>query len=75
MLSMELKWLTLQQTTKSLDVTNLKAFPDDKIKVAKMKISLLDKVENTVGKGKNAGYQQCFPKLSFLGSLIVGIVW
>ena len=34
-----------------------------------------------VGKGENAGYQhfllfsQCFPKLSSLGSLKVGIVW
>ena len=38
-------------------------------------------VENTVGKGENAGYQhfllfpQCFPKLSSLGSLKVAIVW
>ena len=35
-----------------------------------MMISLYDRVENTVGKGENAGYQhfllfpQCFPKLS-----------
>ena len=40
-------------------------------------ISLFDRVENTVGKGENAGYQhfllcpQCFPKPSFLGSLKV----
>ena len=39
---------------------------DDKLEVAKMKISLLDSVQNTVGKGENAGYQhfllsvQCF---------------
>ena len=39
----------------------------------------LDKVENIVGKGENAGYQHflhfplCFQKASFLGSLQVGI--
>ena len=39
-----------------------------------MKNSLFDRVENTVGKGENAGNQhfllfpQCFPKPSFLGS-------
>ena len=44
-------------------------------------ISLYDRVENTVGKGENAGYQhfllfpQCFPKASSTGSLKVGIVW
>ena len=42
---------------KILDVTKLKAFADDKLNVAKMTISLLDTVENTVGKGENAGYQ------------------
>ena len=41
----------------------------------------LEKVENIVVKGENAGYQhfllfpQCFQKLSFSGSLKVGIVW
>ena len=61
---------------KILDVTNLKAFADDKLNVAKMKISLYDRVENIVGgKGKNAGnrhfllFPQCFPKPSSLGSL------
>ena len=42
---------------KFLDVTKLKAFADDKLKVAKMTIFLFDRVENTVGKGENAGYQ------------------
>ena len=66
---------------KILDVTNLKAFADDKLNVVGMMIPLLDRVENTVGKGGNAGYQhfllflQCFPKPSSLGSLKVGIVW
>ena len=46
-----------------------------------MKISLFDRVENTVRKGENAGYKhfllfpQRFPKSSFLGSLKVGIMW
>ena len=63
------------------DLTKLKAFADDKLNVAKRMISLFDRVENTVEKGENAGYQhfllfpQCFPKPSPLGSLKVGIVW
>ena len=62
-------------------MTKLKAFVDDKLNGAEMKISLYDRVENAVGKGENAGYQhfllfqQCFPKPSSLGSLRVGIVW
>ena len=53
----------------------LKAFADDKLNVARMLISLLHRMENTVGKGENAGYQHfllfplCFPKPSSLGSL------
>ena len=64
-----------------LDVTKFKAFADDKLKVAEIRISFFDRVENTFGKGENAGYQhfllfpQCFPKPSSLGLLIVGIVW
>ena len=59
--------------------SKLKAFADDKLNTAVMMISLIDRVENTVGKGENAGYQyfllfpQCFPKPS-LGSLKVGIM-
>ena len=62
-------------------MTKLKALADDKIYVAKMMISVLDRVENIVWKGENAGYQyflfftQCFRKASFPGSLNVGIVW
>ena len=73
--------LTLSQMTKSLDEIKLKAHADDKLNVAKMMISLLDGVQNTVGKEENAGYQhfllfpQCFPKPSSLGSLKVGTVW
>ena len=62
------------------DRTKLKTFADDILNVAKMMISLFDRVENTVEK-KNAGYQhfllfpRCFPKPSPLGSLKVRIVW
>ena len=60
-----------------LDVTKLKALADDKLIVARMMISLLNRVENTVGKGENAGYQhfllfpQCIPKPSSLRSFCV----
>ena len=43
-----------------------------------MMVFVFDRVENTVGKGENAGYQhfllfpQCLQKASFLGSLKVG---
>ena len=66
---------------KILDVTKLKQFADDKLNIARMMISLLERVENIVGKGKNVGYQhfllflQCLPKPSSYGSLKVGIVW
>ena len=42
---------------KILDVTKLKAFADDHLKVAQMMVSFFDWVENTVGKGENAGNQ------------------
>ena len=53
---------------KFLDMTILKAFADNKIKVLKMMIFVFDRVENIVGKGENAGYQhfllfpQCFQR-------------
>ena len=46
--------------SKILDKTKLKAFTDDKINVAKMMISLSDRAENIMGKGKNVCYQH-FP--------------
>ena len=51
-------------------MSQLKAFADDTLKIMKMIIFLFDRVENTVGKGENAGYQhflifpRCFPKMS-----------
>ena len=73
--------LNLYQTTKKkLDETKFKIFAGNKMKVAKMRISLFDRVENIVGKGENAGNQhfllfpQCFPKPCSLGLLKGGIV-
>ena len=66
---------------KILDWFKLKAFADDKIKMTENLKFVLGRVENTVGKGENAGYQhfllflQCFQKDSFSGSSKVGIVW
>ena len=66
---------------KILDLSKLKAFAEDKIDVVEMMISLLNRVENTVGKGEHVGnqhvllLQQSVPKPSSLGSLKVGIVW
>ena len=45
---------------KILEVTKLNAFADNKLNVAKMANSLFNRVENAVGKGENAGYQQFF---------------
>ena len=65
---------------KILTKSKLKVFADEK-NFVKMTISLLDRVENIVGKGENAGYQHFlffplgFPKLSSLGSLKVLFLW
>ena len=63
------EWLTLYLPNNDIIlVTKLKAFADDKLSVAKMRISLFDRGENIEGKGENAGYQHfllfplCFPK-------------
>ena len=55
------------------DASEFKAVADDKLHIAKMMISLLDQVENTVGKGENAF--QCFSKPSASGSLKVRILY
>ena len=62
-------------------MSKLNGFPDEKLIVAKMTISLFAREENNMRKEENPGYQQfllfpqCFLKLSSLGSLKVGIVW
>ena len=43
---------------KILALTKLKTFADDKFDVAKILVSLCDRLENIVGKGENAGNQQ-----------------
>ena len=66
---------------KILDKAKLKAFADDKKDVTENLKFVLERVENIVGKGENAGYKHfllfplCFQKASFSGSLKVGIVW
>ena len=52
-----LPWYTSLSNDKILDVTKLKAFADNKLNIAKMTIFLFDRVENTGGKGENAGCQ------------------
>ena len=49
---------------KILKVTKLKALADNKLNVDKMTSSRFHRVENSVGKGENAGYQHflLFPK-------------
>ena len=44
-------------TGEIFDMTKLKAFANHKINVARMMIAVLDRVDNIVGKGENAGYQ------------------
>ena len=64
-----------------LDQSKFKAFADDKINVTQKLKFVWERVDNTVGKGENAGYQhfllyaQCFQRTSFPGLLTVGIVW
>ena len=66
---------------KIFNQSKFKTFADDKIMTTRKLKFVLGKVENTVGKGENAGYQhfllfpQCFQKFSFPEVLKVGIVW
>ena len=65
---------------KILDQSKVKDFADNKINVTRNLNFVLAWVKNISGKGENAGYlhfvlfPQWFQKLSFLGSLKVGIV-
>ena len=49
-----------------LNQSKLKQFAENIIKVAQMEKFVPDRVENSVGKGENAGYNssflECFPK-------------
>ena len=69
------EWFNPLPNDKILAWSKLKAFADNKLDVVKMMISLLDRVENTYGKGENSGYHHfllfplCFPKPTSLGLL------
>ena len=64
-----------------LELSKLKAFKANNLKVYQKLKFFLERVENLVGKGENAGHQhfllfpQCFQSASSLGLLQVGIVW
>ena len=66
---------------KILDLSILKAFADNNLNVYQKLKFALERVENIVEKGENAGYQhfllfpQCFQQTSSLGSLKVVMVW
>ena len=66
---------------KILDLSELKTFAGDNFNVnQKLKFGM-ERVENIVGKGENAGYQhflhfpQCFQTAPYTGSLRVVILW
>ena len=65
----------------SLDRSKLKAFADNKINVTETQKFVLGRVENSMGKGENAGYQHflifplCFQKAPLSGSFKAVIVW
>ena len=65
---------------KILDWSRLKAFADDKLNLIEKLKFVLERAENIVGKGENAGYQhfllflQFFQKASFTEWLKVGSV-
>ena len=59
---------------KILDQSKLKAFADDKIDFVEMMIYILDMVENTVGKGENAGYQHFLLFLQFSKAFFLRVV-
>ena len=57
---------------KFLDMIKLKTIADGKLNITRMTISLLDRTENTVGKGENAGYQHFLLVLVFQSLLLWG---
>ena len=57
-------WLTLVNTFLDFDRSKLKAFAHNKINVTEKLKSVLERVENIVGKGEIAGHQ-CFQKATF----------
>ena len=64
-------WLNSLPNDKTLDLSKLKVFADDKINHTQNLKFDFEKIENGLGKGENAGnwhfllFLQCFQKLSF----------
>ena len=55
------------------DLSKLKAFADDKLKLVQMTKCVLDLVENIMGKKENTGYQHFLISLNFcIGLLFQG---
>ena len=79
-ISVNVQFNTLPEN-KILHKSKLKELADNNINMTQKFKFILRSVENTVGKGKNAGNQHfllfphCFQKLSFSRSLKVRIVW
>ena len=71
----------MQPNGKITHWSKFKTFADNKINMTEKMKFVLERVENIVGKGENAGYQhflpfpQCFQMASHSGSLKVVIVW
>ena len=72
--------LTLSQTT-NLDAPKLKEFVDDNFRIDENGVKFFKRVENAVGKGEIARYQQfllfpqCFQKTCTVNTLKPGLVW
>ena len=68
------KLFKFELNNKFLDWSKLKAYADDKINITEKLKFVFGRVENIVGKGENAGFQnfllfpQCFQKAPFLRS-------
>ena len=57
------------------DWSKLTAFADNKLDVAKMMISLFDRLENTLGKGENAGLPAFTPfSTEFFKAVFLGVI-
>ena len=66
--------------TTRLDLPKMKVFQDDQTNATQKLKFVLERMENIVGKGENAGYQHSpfpamFSKLSVSGLLKVWILW
>ena len=72
-----IRWTAFKENINSLanneilEVTKLKASADDKLNFAKMAIFLFYRVENTLGKGENAGYHHFLFSHSIFQSLLL----